>query len=152
MEQIIKNFKLTQLIGKPTRTTSHSATLVDIIVTNYPALALRHDVIPSPIADHDLISVTLDIIKPKRQRKIKTFRQLKNYSPEILCNLLIAETHTLNKIYITDNVDTQVQIFNEVCTKCLDLCAPFVTQEIRRAFAPWITEELKTLIQQKKIP
>lgn len=149
MEQIIKNAKLTQLIDKPTRTTSHSTTLLDIIVTNSPALALQHDVIACPIADHDLISVTLDITKPKRQPKIKTFRQLKNYSPEILCNLLIAEGQTLNKIYTTDNVDTQVQIFNEVFIKCLDLCAPFVTQEIRRPFAPWITEELKTIIQQK---
>ncbi len=54
MEQIIKNFKLIKLTDKPTRTTSHSATLIDI-VTNAPALALHHDVIACPIADHDLI-------------------------------------------------------------------------------------------------
>ncbi len=132
MEQIIKNTKLTQLIDKLTRTTSQSATLLDIIVTNSPALTLNHDVIAYPIADHDLISVTLDITKPKRRPIIKTFRQLKNYSPKILCSLLISEVQTLNRIYTTDNVDTQVQIFNKVFSKCLDLCAPLVTQEVRR--------------------
>ena len=149
MEQIIKNTKLTQLIDKPTRNTSLSSTLLDIIVTNSHALALYHEVIDCPIADHDLISVTLDITKPKRQPEIKTFRRQKNYSPEILCNLLLAENQTLNKIYTTDNVDAQVQLFNEVFLQCLDLCAPVVTQELRRPFAPWITEELKNLIQQK---
>ncbi len=54
MEQIIKNTKLSKLIDKPTRTTSHS-TLIDIIVTNSPALVLHHDIIASPAADHDLI-------------------------------------------------------------------------------------------------
>lgn len=39
MKQIINNVKLTQLINKPRRTTPHSATLLDIIVTNRPDLA-----------------------------------------------------------------------------------------------------------------
>ena len=98
-------------------TTSHSAILLDIIVTNSPALALYHDVVACPVADHDLITVSLDIAKPKRQPKIKTFRQQKNYSPDTLCQLLTAEGQMLNEIYNTDNVDTQVQIFNEVFFK-----------------------------------
>ncbi len=81
MEQIIKSTKLIQLIDTPTISTSLTATLWDIIVTNSPDLALHHDVVACPIADYDLITVTLDITKPKRQLKLKTFRQLKNYSP-----------------------------------------------------------------------
>ncbi len=70
MEQIIKSTKLTQLIGKPTRSTSLTSTLLDIIVTHSPALALHHDVVACPIADQYLITVTLDITKPKRQPKL----------------------------------------------------------------------------------
>ncbi len=76
MEQIIKNSKLTQLIDNPTRATSHFATLIDIIFTNSPALALHHDEIAFPMAGHEFTSVTLNIAKPKRHPKIKTFRQL----------------------------------------------------------------------------
>ena len=149
MKQIINNNKLTQLIDKPTRTTSDSATLIDIIVTNKPELALCHDVVPCPVSDHDLVTVTLDISKPKRQSAVKTFRQLRNYSPHILCNLLAEEAHTLNTIFTTDNVDDQVNKFNQIFYCCLDKCAPLTTKEVKRPFAPWITDDLRTLIQQR---
>lgn len=65
MENIIFNAKLTQLIYTLTRTTSLSATLIDIIITNRPDLALCHDVILCPVGDHDLITDTLNLSKPK---------------------------------------------------------------------------------------
>ncbi len=69
MEQIIKNTKLSQLIDKPTRTTSHSATLIDIIVTDSPALALHHDIIASPTAD--LIMSRRTLPNPRSNQKLK---------------------------------------------------------------------------------
>lgn len=36
MEQVINSTKLNQLLNKPTKTTSPSATLQDLIVTNNP--------------------------------------------------------------------------------------------------------------------
>ena len=149
MEQIINNTKLNQLVNKPTRTTSLSATLLDLIVTNSPALVLDHDIIVCPIADHDLLTLTIDIAKPKRIPITKTFREMKNYSPELFCNLLISESKTLDNIYSTDNVNTQVEVLNCVFLKCLDFCPTLVTKELKRPFAPWLNEELRTLIQQK---
>ena len=149
MEQVINNTKLSQLVNKPTRTTSLSATLLDLIVTNTPSLVLHHDVIACPIADHDLLTLTLDIAKPKRLPITKTFRDMKNYSPELFCNLLLSESKSLDNIHTTDNVNTQVEIFNSVFLKCLDFCAPLVTKELKRPFTPWFNEELRTLIQQK---
>lgn len=37
IEQVINSTKLNQLLNKPTKTTSSSATLQDLIVTNNPA-------------------------------------------------------------------------------------------------------------------
>ena len=56
--RIIKSTKLTQLIDKPTRITDHSSTLLDVIITNKPDLIINSSVTPSPIADHELISVS----------------------------------------------------------------------------------------------
>ena len=42
---------------------------------------------------------------------------MKNYSPELFCNLLISESNTLDNFYITDNVNTQVEILNNVFLK-----------------------------------
>lgn len=149
MEQVINNTKLNQLVSKPTRNTSQSSTLLDLIVTNNTALVLEHDVIACPIADHDLLTITLDITKPKRPPVTKTFRETRNYSPELFCNLLLSESNTLDNIYITDNVNTQVEILNNVFLKCLNFCAPLVTKALKRPFTPWFNDELKTLIQEK---
>ena len=133
---VITNTKLNQLVNKPTRNTSLSSTLLDLIVTNSPALVLDHDVIAYPIADHDLLTLTVDITKPKRPPITKTFREMKNCSPELFCNVLISESNTLDNFYITDNVNTQVEIFNNVFLKSLDFCAPIVTKELKTSFAP----------------
>ena len=105
MEQIINNTKLSQLVCKPTRTTSQSATLLDLIITNNPALVLDHNVHVCPIADHDLLTLSLNIVKPKRRPTTNTFPEMKNYSPEILCDLHLSEIKTLDNIYNTDDVN-----------------------------------------------
>ncbi len=66
----------------------------------------------------------INIIKPRRQPLIKTFQQLRNYSKDIHCSLLMSEYHSFNKILETDDVSLQVHIFNENIIKCLDICAP----------------------------
>lgn len=96
MERLITDAKLTQLIRKPTRITPHSATLIDLIITNKPESVTHSDSIPCPVADHDLVTATIDIRKPKREPVFKTFRKLKNYSPESLCSLFINESDSLN--------------------------------------------------------
>ena len=141
--KIIDKAKMTYIINKPTRITEQSSTLIDQVITNSPQKILHSDVLPGPIADHELITITIDIKKPKRQPIERTFRSLKNYTPDILCNLILDEKHVLNHILLTDNVDNHVNIFTSVFTKCMDSCAPIVTKEIRRPNAPWITDDIK---------
>ncbi len=83
ISKIIKN-KLTQIIDKPTRTTSASAMLLDLIITNKPDVILSQDVVPQVIADHDLVSVALNVRKPRKLPVIKTFCNLKNYDRHFL--------------------------------------------------------------------
>lgn len=149
MKQIIFNTKLTQVISKPTRITPTSATLIDLIVTNKSQSILHTDTMPCPVGDHELISVTVNLKKTKRPPVVKTFRDLTSYSSETICDLLTQETQALNNIYITDNVDTQVNIFTSIFNNCLNKCAPLVTREVRRPFAPWMNEHLRALMHER---
>ena len=79
MNKFVSNLKLHQLITKPTRITSDSATLIDLFITNCKEMVLESDVIPSPVGDHEAILVSLNLRKPKKQPIFKTFRCLKNY-------------------------------------------------------------------------
>ena len=70
MTKIIKNLKLVQLISKPTRITPNSATIIDLMITNNKDMIASLEVLPSPIADHESISVTLNIKKHKFLKRI----------------------------------------------------------------------------------
>ena len=143
MCKLIRNLNFDQIISKPTRITYTSASLIDLLITNAKYMITNSEVLPSPLADHETILTSLNIRKPKRKPIFKTFRCLKNYSQDTLCNLLMNKVDALNEILNTDNVSDQVGILTNVFTSCLDTCAPVVRREITRPPAPWMTDNIK---------
>lgn len=147
--KVINNAKLIQLIKKPTRITSSSSTLLDVIITNRPGIVVQTDVLPCPVADHELITVTINIKKNKREPVIKTFRCMRNYTKQNLCEELLKEAPVLDSIKRTDNVNDQILAFNTTFNKCLDIGAPFVTRELNRPRAPWIDADIRKLMKER---
>lgn len=96
LTKLIKSSKLTQLVNKPTRVTPTSSTLLDLVITNKQSTVLTCDIVPLEIADHDLISITIDISKPKRKPVIKTFRHFGSYKKEDFCLKLIENAENFN--------------------------------------------------------
>ncbi len=80
LKAILSAIRLHQTVDKPTRVTPQSATLLDITATKNYDTVIHKDVIPNIIADHDLITVTVNITKPKRKIVMKTYRHLGAYS------------------------------------------------------------------------
>lgn len=151
LTKIIKKLNLKQLINKATRITSLSSTLLDVVITNKSEMVLHSDVIPSPVADHELISFTVNIEKPKKIIQSKSFRCLKNYSSDYFSNILLENTSKLNSILETDDVNAQVDIFRDVFIDSLDKCAPLITKKVTRPSAPWITDDIKQSMQSRNI-
>ena len=141
--KINESLHLTQLIKKATRITSTSSTLIDLAITNRPSFITDFDVLSCPVGDHELITITINVRKEKCPPPVRTFRSLENYSQNYLCDLLLNETPILNGILRTDDIHAQVSIFISVFITCLDVCAPFVTKEIKRPYAPWIDAQIK---------
>lgn len=142
MTKILRENKLTQIIDKPTRTTSHSATLLDLIITNKPEIILSYEVVPQVIADHDLVSVVINVRKPRKIPMIKTFHDMKHYDKDTFCLLLLDNIHFMNDIFLTDDVNKQVHIFNENFKACLEMCAPVVTKTVKGVPAPWMSDDI----------
>ena len=63
--------------------------------------------------------------------------------------LRLQNTHDFNKILNTDDVNTQVDIFTKIFMDCLNDCAPFVTKEVKRPFAPWLTDHIREAMTQR---
>ena len=146
---IIHNLSLTQLIDKPTRVTANSSTLIDLVITNKRDFIVNFDVLSCSVADHELVTATINVKKEKRALCTKTFRSLEKYSQNIFCNILLDQSFLLNDILNTDNVNDQVEIFNHVFIYCLDTCAPYVTKVIKRPPAPWIDKRIKEAMKHR---
>ena len=149
LRKIVHEAKFTQLIEKPTRITSTSKTLLDVIITNRKDLVLSSDITTCNYSDHDIISTVVDIDKPPKLRETKTFRTLKDYNKEIFCNRLLANVPSFNSILGTDNVNDQVDIFTLNFKKSLDSCAPIITKTIHRPPAPWMNDEIRKEMQNR---
>lgn len=78
LKKIISNAKLVSLVTEPTRITPISSTLLDTIITNKAESVIHSDIFPCPVADHELITVTIDLKKPKRSPTLKSFREMRN--------------------------------------------------------------------------
>ncbi len=87
--------------------------------------------------------MTIDVSKPKRQPIIRAFSGLGNYSKEELCLRLLQNTQNFNRMFNTDDVNTQVYVFTKYFIDCLNDCAPFVTKEIIRPFSPWMNDHIR---------
>ena len=69
---------LYQLISKPTRLTSTSSTIIDLIFTNVHGKHNSTGVIPISLSDHYLIFTSITLRKPKSVPKIVKFRDFSN--------------------------------------------------------------------------
>ncbi len=110
LRNIIATTRLSQIIETPIRITANSTTLLDFIFTNNPNTVIASEVNPCPIADHALISATINLHKPKQQPLVVTKRQLRSYSPALFCDTLCRETSSLRSIFDKDDIDVQTNI------------------------------------------
>ncbi len=102
--RIIKNNKLVQVINQPSGITSTSATLLGV-TTNKPDIISLHNVVLQVTSDHDLISITVNVSKPKRRPITRTYRHHGNYCIYNFCLLLIESSQEINKMLTTNDIN-----------------------------------------------
>ena len=147
LQKIVNILNFSQMIENPTRITNTSRTLIDVSITNNKEKVLSADVEACHISDHEMISLIVNLSKPKREKEIKTFRSLKDYSQETFCNILLDKKDLFDQILKTDDVNVQEDIFTTNFMSSLDSCAPIVTKTITRPPAPWMTDEIRSEIR-----
>ena len=147
--KLMQALHLSQLVSEPTRITANSSSLIDLIITNKPNFVVHFKVLPCPVGDHELLTVTVNVRKDKKLPTVKTVRSLENYSQNYFCDLLLNELCILDSILYTDCVNNQVSTFTNVFIKCLDMCAPYITILLSRPPAPWIDSEVKEEMKRR---
>ena len=147
---VTEPFALTQVINQPTRVTSSTSTLIDLMLTSSPENVKVHGVVDTPgISDHCLTYLSYSIKKPKFKPKMVTRRDMRNFNTEkFLTDMANAHWEFVDAVE-DDDIENKVTIFENIHKDIIDRHAPMRTFRVTRPAAPWLTNEIKSLMDSR---
>ena len=147
---ILKTMSLQQLVSKPTRTTQHSSTLIDHIITNIPNQVTHTDIISSlMISDLDAPYVCINVRITRFVPRYKFIRNEKNFNADAFIEDF--ERLPLSIVYSTEDPDMQVDLLSSLIRECIDRHAPLKHTKLTRPPTPWMKDLDKQITTSKRL-
>ena len=116
-------------------------------MTTDPTLAESCSVITSSISDHNLVEVTLKVIRPKVKAKYVTTRSYSGYAPDSFSEgLSLVPWHMA---YFFDEIDSQVETFSSLFLDVQDQHVPIKHIKIKSRSNPFVTPEIKQVMKTR---
>lgn len=144
------SYNFNQIIQEATRITSHSEKIIDIIYTNFPdQIGNSGTLIADLISDHRLTYCNVKVFIIKDPPKFITFRDFKNMNHDSFLDDL-ANVKWDNLLYI-QNLDSKVEYLTSNMIDLFDRHAPFTTKQITKAYAPWLTYNIKCIMRRRDL-
>ena len=140
-------YNLEQMIKEPTRVTTTSSTVIDLIFTNKPNNISNSGVIDLGMSDHSLIYAVKKMTTPKHRQTCSKVRNFKRFN----------ETDFIQELsripwYITTqcmNPNDSWHIWESFFQEALDKHAPLIHKSLRQNSVPWINSKVKKLIRSR---
>ena len=132
---IEKCYDFKQLITEPTRVTSKTSTLLDVLLTSEPECHVKSGVLKTAISDHNLIYSVIDVHSDYNEQIHTeiTFRDYRNFNVEMFLN----DVH--NELYDKELAwDEWYSRFDSIC----NVHAPLASRRIKDSSKPWIDPEM----------
>ena len=148
LQTMFQSCNMTILPSEPTHHTTYSDTLLDLAVTNNHHKVLTNGQIAAPgISAHDIIYVEYSLQCPKPKPRLVTYRDLKHINHTKLINE--AAELPWHNIWTLRTIDEKVEAFNDMILQLYDKHAPIKTRRITRQPAPWMTENIRALMNER---
>lgn len=143
-------FGLTQMVKDPTRVTSTTSTLIDLMLVKHSENVKKCGVVDIPgISDHCCVYMAYSIYKPKFKPKTITKRDFSKFNQESFLEDIRAAPWELIYAVNEDNLNDQATIFENVFSSVLDSHAPFKTFTVKHKKSPWLTDHIKKQMNQR---
>ena len=143
--------KLLPLINCPTRVFGNSSTLIDHAWTDQLYDDVLSGVIEIDITDHYPIFAFLPILFDKNSLTLKKFR---DHSEANIQNFIkaVEDNITIESLTNCPDIDIRMEVFSDQLTSLYNIHCPIRTKQIseNRILKPWITNEIKNDIIEKK--
>ena len=150
LKSIFEMYQLTQLIDEATRITTTSNTLIDHFITNTQEKICKSGVIHTGISDHSMIYAIrkINITIHKNVENISEIRNMKNFNGQNFLNDLLQQPWE-NIYFFADNPNGMWDIWKELFLEILDKHAPLQKKKIKSKSTPWITSNIKNMINTR---
>ena len=149
-----KNFKalfsqmgFKQLIKTSTRITQQSNTLIDLLFTNQPSKISTKCVVSTSLSDHDMIACTRKLNSQKFPPKTITSRNFSRYNIADVINDV--SNIDWQPLYQSSDVSKALDYFTSSLKNVFDLHAPITSKRVKGKGCPWMTIELKSLMNTR---
>ena len=140
----------TQVVNKPTRVTSETSTLLDLFLVSNSECVKTCNVVDIPgVSDHCMIYMAYKIQKQKYKPKTITKRDFKNFNQEDFLNDIANAPWELIFAVNEDEVDNKATIFENYFRDIIDKHAPMKTFTVKYPKAPWLTDNIKTHMDER---
>ena len=146
LQQLLDDYGFTQLITEPTRITSDSQTLIDVIATTHPENYGSRGVISCGVSDHMLVYAEQMICANPPVGTITT-RCFNKCDWEVLQEDMMAAPW--QKVEKCDNADQAWNSWKSIFLEVLNKHAPVKTVRPRKNQLPWIDEDIRELMQER---
>jgi hypothetical protein len=148
IKSLYELYQLSQLINEATRVTMTTTSLIDHMVTNTPEKHSDSGVIHTGISDHSLIFAIRKISVIKKQENIVEMRNMKNFNEEKFVGELLKQ-HWEQVYFFAEDPNDMWEIWKKIFVEILDKLAPLQCKKIRSKKVPWITSDIKKLINTR---
>ena len=148
LDNCTKLYGFSQLINSPTRVTSNTSSIIDLIFVSDPELYCEAGVCQTSISDHFFVYAVKSFNFSKRKKSTSVeFRSFKNFDQEkFLDDLKAMSWHVCKDIRNIDLAwETWERLFCTVVNKHIPLCH----KRIRKNACPWITDDIVDLMKQR---
>ncbi|XP_045473786.1 uncharacterized protein LOC123680122 isoform X1 [Harmonia axyridis] len=139
----LNTFGLAQLVDLPTRKDA----ILDHVITNTPEALKDVKAVNYHYSDHDITSFTVDVDVSHANFKYVTYRDFRNFSPSSFSDELAYSS--LDEIFVLRNIDDKVAHISCVLTRLFDKHAPVRSCRITKPPAPWLTNEIRQLMNNR---
>lgn len=147
-QNFISDFSLKQYVSSPTRITSTSDSLIDVMCASEDLSLNECDTVDlCNITDHLLIYANFKLEKAKDITKTFQCRDFSSFNMEDFAYDASRIDWTL--IDTKDNIDTKLNLLNRFILSLFDLHAPIIDVKPKRYRPPYITYNIRMMIQLK---
>ena len=147
--EIYDLFGFQQLIDKATRVTLTSKTLIDHIATTNKSNIVVSDVKEISLSDHFLVYCVRKFRgASKKQHKIISTRQMKNFSEEDFLKDL-SKVDWKKIVTSTDDISLIVEKWSNMFSIILEKHAPTRNRRVSEKFSPWLTKDFKLMCKSR---